>query len=178
MPAGWGRDTDDGQCRHHADEPSATSETPRDARDEPDDAGRSDTYNDVAEQRICDALRKGATLGMAAKAAGMSRSTLHRWRNRHEGFDRKVQRAKAEAGLDSLDVIESAAAEGDWRAAAWMLEKRFPGEYGDQDDLPTEEIEQFVECVRATIRDQFDDCETATDLLTEIGDALEEVTDG
>jgi hypothetical protein len=182
QPEGWGRDADEGPCRyHHDDETSATSETQREAREstEGDEStGRSDTFNDVAERRILAALRKGATMEMAAKAAGISRATLHRWRDRHEGFDRKVQRARAEAGLDSLDVIESAADEGDWRAAAWMLEKRYPDQYGESGDLPQEEIESFVETVRTTIRETFDGCETADELLAEIGSALEEATDG
>lgn len=186
LPAGWGRETNDGPCRHHADGDGGESgrndrqrgESARESGKGDGGPGRGDTFNDVAERRILDALRDGATMALAARAAGISPRTLRRWRDRHEGFNRKVQRAKAEAGADALDTINAAADEGDWRAAAWMLEKRFPDQYGEASDLPQEEIEAFVETVRETIRETFDDCETASELLAEIGSALEETADG
>jgi hypothetical protein len=186
LPAGWGRETDDGPCRHHVDDGDGGSdrndrqrgESARESVDDETSPGRADTFNDVAEKRILDALRDGATMELAARAAGISPRTLRRWRDRHETFNRKVQRAKAEAGADALDTINEAASDGDWRAASWILEKRFPDQYGETSDLPQEEVEAFVETVRSTIRQTFDDCETAGELLAEIGEALEEATDG
>lgn len=179
-PEGWGRDTDEGPCRDHADKSDGSDRNvgQRAAREAADESGRSDDFNEVAERRILESVREGSTLQMAARSAGISPRTLRRWRDRYPDFDRKVQRAKAEAGERALGVIQEAADKGDWRAASWWLEKRFPEQYGETDDLPEEEVREFTEAVRSTIRECFDECDTADELILEIGKALEEMTDG
>jgi len=41
--------------------------------------GRPSKLTDELERRLCDALRAGNHLEVAARYAGVSRSTLHRW---------------------------------------------------------------------------------------------------
>src|SRR5262252_7431136 len=81
--------------------------------------------------RIEQALAAGATYRLAAAYAGMNETTLLRWRIADRGFAERLGRAEAAAGLRWLAVIEQAITD-DWRAAAWKLEHRFPGEYGRQ----------------------------------------------
>lgn len=99
---------------------------------------------------ICDLLRIGAYLETAAHAVGISREALYEWlRKGHEARTRQaagepvtadaaryaafvadVLAAAATAELRDLQRIEAAAAQGDWQAAAWRLERRYPSRYG------------------------------------------------
>ena len=51
-------------------------------------------------------------------------------------FSEAIRRANADAQLDLLAKIESAG-EKDWRAAAWILERRFKNDFGQAVDLTT-----------------------------------------
>ncbi len=89
-------------------------------------------------------IRAGLSLRLAAEAAGVSETTFHQWQRGEfpRGADRdlKVQfseqltRAKGESARRLTALISSAAVE-DWRAAAWLLERRFPADYGKDADL-------------------------------------------
>jgi hypothetical protein len=80
-------------------------------------------------KRLLDAIRRGATFGLACRYAGISTDSLARWRNRNAAFAAELDGAEAEAAIGWLTAIERAADRGDWRAAAWALERRCP-EFG------------------------------------------------
>ena len=69
---------------------------------------------------------------VAARSVNVSRRTLDRWLRQDELRER-VERARA-AGAESTDALSEAravvlilrAAQEDWRAAAWRLERRHP----------------------------------------------------
>jgi hypothetical protein len=92
-------------------------------------------YIDLIEQ----ALAIGATYEIAAMFAGISVSTLDRWRKKAAEAapdsplgrlrDRLI-RAEGRAAIGWLAKIEKAASEGDWHAAAWKMERRYPEQYG------------------------------------------------
>jgi hypothetical protein len=96
--------------------------------------GRKPIELDEARRaRMLAALEAGATLRIAAAAAGVSESTLRRWRDR--GGDDELQAAEARGALLALQAIRAAATgphPGTWQAAAWLLERRYPAEYGRQ----------------------------------------------
>lgn len=86
--------------------------------------------------RILNFIRAGSYVETAAAAAGIDRSTLHRWLKRgSEGeepfasFGDAVTAALAEAELRDLARIDRAA-ETQWQAAAWKLERRNPKMWG------------------------------------------------
>ena len=92
-------------------------------------------YIDKLEQ----AIALGATYQLAALYAGISESTFTRWRAQAEGakpgtplaqLRERLRQAEGRAALTWLARIEQAAANGDWRAAAYKLEKRYPDQYG------------------------------------------------
>ena len=112
-------------------------------------AGRPSELTAERAQAIALAVSEGHYLQHAAAAAGVARSSGHNWLAR----GRKA-RGRLDGGgepepddgpyLDFLDTLEGAekcAAElgiapirdamerGDWRAAAWYLERRFPGHW-------------------------------------------------
>jgi hypothetical protein len=103
--------------------------------------GRPGKLTARRQRAIVDAIRRGAHRAQAAEAAGIARSTLQGWlsrgelddaRGRYREFAEAVRTAEAQAELEALKSIERAAAEGDWRAKAWILERRFPERWGRQ----------------------------------------------
>jgi hypothetical protein len=91
----------------------------------------------MVTQRIVDLIRAGNFLEVAATAAGIHRSTLHRWlrhgrsqaRGRYRKFLNAVEKAQAESESRDVALIAKAAST-DWRAAAWRLERKIPRRYG------------------------------------------------
>lgn len=84
--------------------------------------------DDARRRRLLSALEVGATLELAARAAGVSAATLKRWRN----CDEEIAQAEARGAVRALETISAAASgahPGQWQAAAWLLERRYPDSY-------------------------------------------------
>lgn len=88
--------------------------------------------------RILLFVRNGNTKKAAAEAAGIDEATLYRWIQRGDAgehpygqFVVDFRRAIAEwqAGLVAR-IIQAATVEGKWQAAAWLLERRDPANWG------------------------------------------------
>ena len=104
-------------------------------------------------QRITDLIRAGNYLEVAATAAGIHPTTLHRWlrqgraqvRGRYRKFVNAVEKAQAEGESRDVALIAKAAAT-DWKAAAWRLERRAPRRYGLRVQVSIqEELEAMLE---------------------------------
>lgn len=89
-------------------------------------------------ERLLQAIRLGATYKNACNYAGISFDTFRRWIAKGEkessgkwhDFFCAVRKAEGEALVGWLARIEKAAQDGDWKAAAWKIERRYPAEYG------------------------------------------------
>jgi len=86
------------------------------------------------------ALLDGAPMHHAAAAAGIGERTLQTAMARaRDGDPRYVpllrEMEEAEGGMvtRALGVIRRAAEEGQWQAAAWLLERRHPDHFGRRD---------------------------------------------
>lgn len=104
----------------------------------PSSLGRPTKLTPDVQTRLEAALKAGATQELAAMRAGIGVSTFYAWKKKAEEGDADFK--------DFLDVIDAAAAEGamkalekislamddDWKAAAWILERRYPEMYGRQ----------------------------------------------
>ena len=82
-------------------------------------------------------LSDGLPVTLATAAAGIGRTTFYNWMNDAK-FAEQVEAAQARAVAPLLDRIRTAASNGQWQAAAWILERRWPGEFGRRDRLQTE----------------------------------------
>lgn len=89
--------------------------------------------------RIVEALRKGATVGIASQYAGISETTAYQWRARgragdpfYRKFAEDWDEAVSRGAIELLENVRVAGDDGDWRAAAWLLERRHPSQYGKQ----------------------------------------------
>lgn len=82
------------------------------------------------QKRILDAIKLGATYELAAKYGGISYETFNEWRKGKPAFSEALAQAEGDGALIWLAKIEKAASDGDWRAAAWKMERRYPDTYG------------------------------------------------
>lgn len=120
-------------------------------------AGRRSKLTPPRKKAILLALsHPGCTLRMAAEYAGVDRSTLHHWLARgRAGVPAYAEFAEAVAHTEAISAIGSLgkilkAGEQDWRALAWLLEKRYPYEFGvkvgeDPDAVTSEALQASQE---------------------------------
>jgi hypothetical protein len=87
-------------------------------------------YTKATLKVIEQALSAGCYHKLAAHAAGISETTWCEWINTKPGFAELVEKAEAKASQRWLALIERAAEDGNWQAAAWKLERRYPDFYG------------------------------------------------
>jgi hypothetical protein len=93
------------------------------------------------EEIILRHLRAGAFLKHACEAAGIEYRTLKYWLEKAEAgqrvyqkFAAKVMKLRAEDAIRSQSIITRAQLghiDGDWKAAAYSLERKHPKEYGN-----------------------------------------------
>jgi transposase len=121
-------------------------------------------------QMVLQALRVGAPLKHASIAAGIPEGTFKSWLSRgreerarraagapNRTYDRHVElledveKADAEGAVANVVAIQRAASGGRWQAAAWLLSRRHPEEWGppeqrvritsvDEDESPRDSL--------------------------------------
>lgn len=107
--------------------------------------GRPSKLTPEVQERICQLLKLGNTFRTACEVAGIGASTGLEWRQRGEDrhasregdaayaeFAGAVRKAEEEAAARNVGIIQQAAKQS-WQAAAWWLERKFPGEWGRVD---------------------------------------------
>ena len=91
---------------------------------------RPTKYTEDTIKRLEQAIGLGAPYVQACGYAGISFQTFNEWRDSKPEFSDRLQKAEGEAVVGWLRKIESAAETGNWQAAAWKLERRYPQDYG------------------------------------------------
>ena len=93
--------------------------------------GRPSKFTDETKKRLLQALSVGCTYELAAKFAGIHEATFYSWLAKgREGnpdfssFYEAAKKAEAACATGALGVIVQSARDGDWKAAAWFLERR------------------------------------------------------
>ena len=118
--------------------------------------GRPTKLTQEMQRKICEAILLGCTYSIAASWAGIHESTLFLWLARgkqgdgkiYKEFYRAVKQAESQNAIRSLASIAQAAKEGDWTAAAWLLERRHG--YVKEVDRPTIDITVDVQNAEVT----------------------------
>jgi AcrR family transcriptional regulator len=105
-------------------------------------------------KRLVDAVALGATNELACYYAGISHETFYQWLRNKPDFFEAIKEAEARGAVSRLAKIEKAASDGNWQAAAWLLERRYPQWYGrmvldvrnvDLSKLSDEELRKLAE---------------------------------
>jgi hypothetical protein len=96
--------------------------------------GRPSLYNPERTAAICAIIRaEGISDSAAGALAGVTASTLSRWKLEHEEFALELEVARALFEVDQVRAIRDARKRDgsvDWRAAAWLLKHSSPEGYG------------------------------------------------
>lgn len=95
-------------------------------------AGRPRKLGPSEKAKIIKKLERGCSIKDSAESVGVSRDTIGDERNRDPDFAARVIQAIAEGKSVLIERIHAASKE-DWRAAAFMLERRFGREWGRRD---------------------------------------------
>ncbi len=97
--------------------------------------GRPSKLTDEVEKRICDAVRAGSYLSVAARHAGVSETTLYGWLRlaREDGADPRLvafaaalDKAEADGEVHTVGIVRREIARGNPRAAFEFLARRHP----------------------------------------------------
>ena len=91
---------------------------------------RKSTYTPETVAKIIEAIKMGATYELAAGYAGITFQTFNEWRKAKSEFSDAINNAEGVGAMIWLAKIERAASDGNWQAAAWKLERRYPHMYG------------------------------------------------
>jgi len=104
--------------------------------------GRPTILTPEIQKRIVDAIKAGAYVETAAAYAGVGKSTFFSWMTKGRKGDKQVYKdfvdavERAMAAAEMRDVVTiTRAAESQWQAAAWRLERKFPSRWGRRQHL-------------------------------------------
>lgn len=121
--------------------------------------GRPTKLTPEVQEKICSAIRAGNYIETASAYADVAKSTLYEWLKRGQRekdriaknprarirkeeapyveFSNAVEKALADAEVRDVMLIGKAAEEN-WQAAAWRLERKFPDRWGRRDKFALE----------------------------------------
>jgi hypothetical protein len=110
--------------------------------------GRRRVLDRAKKQLLCDAVARGATMTEAALTVGVSLRTVQREAQDDPEFDHQLRTPHAEKP-DPLTMMHSAA-RTHWRAAAWLLERSNPDQYGRRPAVSCSPF-QFQEALKVVV---------------------------
>jgi hypothetical protein len=88
--------------------------------------GRPTKRTPTTREAILASIEKGLPFSLACSRAGVSHEFFLQWRQDDPEFESLVAQACSVSVEHNLQVVRRAAANGDWKAAAWMLERSHP----------------------------------------------------
>jgi hypothetical protein len=101
--------------------------------------GRPTDCTPETTAKICAALRLGVSQECAATSAGITERSFYIWLEKgREGLEpyvqflQEVHAAENDAEMELVNLIK-ASAQDDWKAGAWILERRHPRRWGRLD---------------------------------------------
>lgn len=105
--------------------------------------GRPSKLTPELQDEICGYIANGLTARDACLIVGIGETTFYRWKaegeeqeeGKYRDFREACARADAEFKKARIRSIKSAGDEGDWKASAWLMERRFPSEFGRRTKL-------------------------------------------
>jgi hypothetical protein len=108
-------------------------------------------------REICAILAVGCGRATAAQYVGCHPDTIRNTAQRDPQFAAELERAESKHEVKHLAFINKAAEEGRyWRAAAWALERKYPGRYGRRrpDTFTIEQVSHVLAQFAGVILDE------------------------
>ena len=100
-------------------------------------AGRKPSLTPQIQANIVKLIQMGSYVNIAASAVGIGERTFYDWMAKgKEGkkpyvqFSQAIEKAKGECETLLLSKLMKAIDQGDWKAAAWMLERKYTERWG------------------------------------------------
>ena len=134
----------------------------------------SQQLDDQKQLEICELLQKGCSRAVAARIVGCELDEIRREAERNPSFRDLIQQAESKHEKQHLDHINDAAKENkNWRAAVWMLERRYPARYGPRKPgtLTTGQVVELLDRFAATIVEEIPDVELRERIMHRLGEA-------
>ena len=97
-------------------------------------SGRRTKKNQATLDGILEAIRAGITFERAADLHRVSRAAVYKWRLDDPEFDKDVLEAVVYSEAILVQRINDKSVD-DWKAAAWMLERRHPEQYSQRREI-------------------------------------------
>jgi len=111
--------------------------------------------NPERQSRIVESLQQGNYIETSARYAGITPQVFYKWMKRgiserqliqdgveanpeetiYVDFVEAVEKARAQAEMRHVGLIQKAAVDGTWQAAAWYLERSYPKRWGRSNRL-------------------------------------------
>lgn len=110
-------------------------------------AHRPTKLSEEVTHRVAGLLRNGNYVTTAMQACGLHPDSYYAWRERGEAdqdagiatefseFAEACARARAEGQAMLLQMVRASAVAGDWKAAAWILERTAPDLFGPHQEV-------------------------------------------
>ena len=89
--------------------------------------GRKSKLDAKLKRRICSLLAQGHTIRTVSETVGISERTYYEWCEKHFHFS---QATTCAIGKSKIALVAKLRLSDDWRAQAFLLERRFRSEYG------------------------------------------------
>lgn len=103
--------------------------------------------NEIVEQ-LSTRLRSGAPLDVACRAVGVDEAQLdaelRKTTKRASALRERLEQARASAEFANVALISRAARDGNWLAAAWLLERLYPDRYARPSQRADEKQQSIV----------------------------------
>lgn len=122
--------------------------------------GRPSGFTPERARAILGGISRGLSYKHSAQLAGISYMTFNRWRKDGARADAPAElrdfcdhlgQAEARNADTLLRAISMAGRRRDWRAAAWILERRFPDEWALRNDVQARQVQDGLEALGSEI---------------------------
>lgn len=125
--------------------------------------GRPRTLTDAKQHEVCALIAAGCTLAAAARFVGCSPLTIQREARRNSAFQEGIRASRITAELEPVTNVRHAARQN-WRAAAWLLERTQPQQYGKRaaNSFGRDDIALLLTEVCDVLRQEIDEAERFT----------------
>jgi hypothetical protein len=117
--------------------------------------GSKEKNNDILKGKLTYYLSKGLSLDDACKLTNLEKKKLDILREDPK-FEDFIQQSLLKNKEECLDAIIEAAKSGYWQAGAWILERKYPDEFGKK-DLVRHEYEIKIKTFQKILIDVIND---------------------